>query len=631
MITTTSNSYNVEMDKPARQPAYVRVIIEAVDPGAAGDTTVSNNGMLYYSVDSTLVYDRIPKRTYATFEKNRWMVNGEQLIPPREGSTSEYDEQGFIGTALAGEDGVYTTPSELNFTFTQQRTFPAVTIWFDQTTTDDDYPTSVTINGYQGSTLLTTVNGSPDSTIFVGIPDGGFNLIDRIQVLVNSHNYPGRRNRVQRVVFGYLINEAAKIPNATIALESDPLCRRLPNQTAGFEILDTAKDYNPENPTGIWNDMQERAPVHIIYGQFIDEKLSWEDAYAYDWQEIYETFSWETLYNGQFTEEIEGGWYYLSSKPGRSGNKATFTAVTLIDLLNDVEFKKSPIDGGDMLTLAELVLNESGVPKTTGGYDAWELWEGLSGITTTAPLPVDSCANVLLMIAQASCCGMWIDRRGVLQIQPLSFAPVDFYMHNRRTYYPIDVDPDYALLSVDVDIYSYTNIADSKELHNNEYTVTAGQVIPIDLSKPCKNVTVTAGGSATYEIFAQAVYVTFPTAGTFSVVINGQEIDSTSATYFNPVDGARPDSVPASCDNPLITSTERAVAVSAYWKTYLIERIVHSYGYRGWPQLDLLDTVELQSEFTERLPSCIVEHNLLFRQGSWQQSSIIGKRVPTDA
>ena len=62
----------------------------------------------------------------------------------------------------------------------------------------------------------------------------------------------------------------------------DPLSRRLPKETLSFSIIDFEGNYNPSNPSGKWNALDENASLTIQFGYDLGEGLvEWleEDQY----------------------------------------------------------------------------------------------------------------------------------------------------------------------------------------------------------------------------------------------------------------------------------------------------------------------------------------------------------------
>ena len=168
----------------------------------------------------------------------------------------------------------------------------------------------------------------------------------------------------------------------------DPLSRRLPQETMQFVILDYEHNYEPDNPSGIYQYVDKNSPVSIQFG--------------------YE------LPNGK-VEWLKPDKYVLNSKPKASRNQATFSGTGLIGSLSGT-FYKSKLGSKNFYDMAEEVLLDAGLTLSEQGTNPWVIDESLTQMFTTAALPIDTHMNCLQLIAHACRCRLFTDDDNIIHI-----------------------------------------------------------------------------------------------------------------------------------------------------------------------------------------------------------------------
>lgn len=605
-MVDVTQAYKNTMALPLRPPGVIEIDVEVIDVTAADDATASSTGGIWFSQHATLMYDSLPETTYTTLEPNRWVGDGEQLWANSPGDAVY--PQGYASNAVSGDDWAFATPPTVTFTFSEPHTFKGLTLWFDQTT--GEYPASIRVTATVAGGGTLTFTGAPD-TAEEYILVGAFENVTSVTITWLSTQGANRRARLQRVVFGYFVHIGSNdLLTADWKQSVDPIGRRLPVQSMTFDILDYEGNYDPDNPTGIWADMEERIPIRVKWGQVISEEYTWGLVYEHQWSEIYRT-TWRLLYEGGATQYNPVGLFYMDSLPSTTRRTASFTAVGLIDIL-DQTYTKGVWGTATLYDLATAVMEELRPPKLLDGTDPWLFDESLKNISTTAPLPIATGRELLQLIAVAACCVLYVDREGVLRIEPAKDAVVDFKL---GLYYDANDLPsstkDKALGGVRVSQYTYSDVQDPRELVNADYEVQAGETVEITFTSPVVNATISSTGTYTSTVYAYAVELTFATAGTYNITVSGSRVEATEIVVSDAVEDAREES--AWCDyeaNLLITDTARARAVAAWVKAYLLQRLLYEYEYRGNPELDILDVIHAESRFTADYNARILKHNI---------------------
>jgi hypothetical protein len=101
-------------------------------------------------------------------------------------------------------------------------------------------------------------------------------------------------------------------------------------------------------------------------------------------------------------------------------------------------------------------LNDANLPLNDDGTVKWVIDESLKDITTTAPLPVDTLANCLQLIANAGMCVLYQDRNGTLRIEPLKEDVADYKIDSFNSYSKSEVTLGKPIKYVEMKVYFYT-------------------------------------------------------------------------------------------------------------------------------------------------------------------------------
>lgn len=154
----------------------------------------ADNGHVWFSEWDTVDKGNTAENTYATFELNRWTLDGEnQIILP----DSNAGQRGYISEAMTGEDGSFSNPPVFTKTFDVPHDLPVLAIRFD--TVLDEFPGSVQVNYYHDETLLDTQTVPVDS-VEVYVSSNLAIECTKIEVTMIG-NLPYRRARVTKVYY----------------------------------------------------------------------------------------------------------------------------------------------------------------------------------------------------------------------------------------------------------------------------------------------------------------------------------------------------------------------------------------------------------------------------------------------
>lgn len=387
-----SAAYRQSMKQNMRNRSFVRVTMFLEDPSAIEDGGWADTGLTPYSEYDTLGYSYDYGKTYATLELNRWTLDGQQmLIEEGEG----YTEQGVILDSVSDGEGNFSDPPTLTRTFTTDHALHGLTLTFDSRC--GDWPTNLTVRFYRLGELVDeqTVDVTTQTAVILTEQD----YVDAVQIAFNAA-LPYHRPRVEYVLYGIQVTyDGAKVSTLTQSHDIDPLSRRLPKETASVTLLDYSNDYDPDNPTGFFRYIEEKARLRIQHGYTV--KVG--------------TVEW-----------IDPDEYLLDGKPNVANHKALFSSTGMIGSLTGV-FYKSKLGAKNLYDMAEEVLLDAALTPTATGGNPWVIDDSLKAMFTEAVLPIDTHMNCLQLIAHAARCTLYTDDENIIHIEPFGVTVKGIY------------------------------------------------------------------------------------------------------------------------------------------------------------------------------------------------------------
>lgn len=408
-------------ERPKLLPvSYVEVEYTVTDPEAQEDVVASDNGHISYSdvEETTSTADKTFTR-FATFEQNRWVLDGSWMIKPEQIT----EDTGFISPVLCGADCIFESRPiiTLQFSRTFETLIPGITVTWSSTY--NEMARDFIIRVYNDDSLIKTFNVT-DNTDIISVVHEDIIGYNKIEIEIVEWCLPYCRARIEEIVVGIVVVfDKKKLIRYSHTNEADILALQLPNDTISFEITNIEEEWNPSNPEGMEKYLMERQEMHVRYGYKINGKSEW----------------------------IKGGTFYMSEWDTPSnGISASFTARSLIDFMNNTYV----IPENKTITLYNLAidaLTQANLPKHPDGTNKWSVDSSLQDITVTLPDNFDATdAEVLQMCANASCCTMRIDRQGDIFIESLNNTTTDYLIDRFVSYKNAEYSLSKPLKSVSV-------------------------------------------------------------------------------------------------------------------------------------------------------------------------------------
>lgn len=565
---------------------YVEVTLTLADPDALADASATDGGSTHFSNTAQIVSeedkDIVP---YATLEDNLWVLDGSRKILP----TSNYGDCGFISSSMSDESGEFSSlPSvSIDFSETHTRLVQGLTIVWG--TAYDEYAVDFTIRVYANDMLLGTnaVRGNKDvkSVVYMDIAN-----YDRITISVEKWCQPNHRARIEEVLIGVeKVYSKGNLFSFKHSQEVDPISASLPKSEISFSIDNSDGSYDPNNTESFAKYLMERQKLKAKYGYKIGDKIEW----------------------------IDSGTFYISEwNAPQNGLTADFTARDLLEFMTDTYYKGlyDPM-GTSLYDLAERVLQDADLPLDDDGGVKWIIDESLKNIYTIAPLPVDTHANCLQLIANAGGCVLYQDRSGILHIEKWLATEPDYHISLFNSYSKSDIELTKPLKQVEVPYYTYSVSTDESELFKGAMAISGTQEVVITYSGSATNVRATVVGgtlnSATY--YTNTCVLKITASGDVVITVNGYSLETSSVAVITP-SGDSGETV--TVDNPLITNQERASAVGTWVEGYMKNRMILSSKWRADPRLDALDMVTNDNSYNSNtviMTNVNYEYNGAFR------------------
>ena len=411
-MKTASKAYKASMAAQLRNRSYVNISFGNIDVSAESDAKWEGScleNFFYKNIDHAHIY----KSTAATLELNRWVLDGTQSIILDTGGDygwtsagmsnedGEFELDALVDTAIAGysevsENGTTTAGDvELVRDFTRIHALSGITFTFDSNT--NEYPLEVTLTYDEGEETEATVTFSPDSAEYpVQLPSGS---VSNVKVTFTKM-LPYRRARVQTTIWG--IGTSYTNEDLVSVVESndvDPLSRRLPQEKLTYTILDFEHNFDPDNPMGVYSTINRGAPITIAYGYELDDgSIEW----------------------------LQSDTYALDNRPSFKDNMVTFTGIGLLATMTNTYYKGA-LGSTNFYDLAVDVLEDANLTPTPEGDDPWDVDVSLKTMYTTTPMPIQTHAACLQMIAHACNCRLFTDEENIIHIKPFGVSPVGVF------------------------------------------------------------------------------------------------------------------------------------------------------------------------------------------------------------
>lgn len=386
-MKTATRQYKAQMQKQLRNRSRIGITFGNIDVSASSDGDWAGYA-LPWSSTATLDVNHDYTYNVATLELNRWHLDGSQVVLP------DLDVNcGFVGSEMSDENG------DISFYMIRSFSYPhalsGMTITFDSMT--GEWPISGLLRFEDENMVMIEQAMTPDSAteeVQLAMENA---ILATIQI---SKMIPYRRPRFLTTIWGIGYSYGNEdIVGCTESNDVDPLSRRLPREKFSFTAIDYDHRFDPDNPEGIYSTINRGAPISVSYGYELDDG----------------TVEW-----------LATDTYALDNKPTFANSQVTFTGIGLLATMTN-SYYKGILGTVSFYDLAEDVLQDANLSPSPSGSDPWDIDDSLRTMYTSAPMPIQSHAACLQMIAHACNCRLFTDDQNVIHIEPFGVTPAGVF------------------------------------------------------------------------------------------------------------------------------------------------------------------------------------------------------------
>ena len=397
-----SNAYKEQIKKDVRNISHMRIRFSIVDPDAIRDVSISDNGEMPWATlpDYNNEVDVVGR--YGTLEPGNWLLDGTRLTKDAEPDIY----QAFVSQELSDEFCNYPVPPSITIDFGGNLySFGGMSFYFD--VFGNDYPSTIRLQGYvEGVEIMDKHIIVPQARFdYRGhIPEQSGSRIDKLVVSFEQSTLPHHRARMEDIVLGINMNLTGDaITDSSWTRTNDLMNTVLDDNSLSFTFFDPDKDYNPDNPEGIWEYLEAGQDVQFDYGYELDNG----------------TVEWIKGCRLYTTGEI-------SVTNGDTLPQVTISATSLLQRLEQLYSCAEYIKGGISLYQFAFGLLNGVYAYDTFDRPMFEISEKLKNYRFYGVLEERSVKDILQLIANAGMCLMTIDRDGRIIIKEREAIEQDF-------------------------------------------------------------------------------------------------------------------------------------------------------------------------------------------------------------
>lgn len=451
-----SNSYKEQIKKDVRNISHMRIRFSIVDPDAVRDVTISDNGEMPWATLPDYNNEEDVLGRYGTFEPGYWLLDGTRLTMGAE----ENIYQAFVSDKISDASCNYSTPPSITIQFSEDLyAFGGMSFYFD--TIGNDYPSTIRLEGYADNTKIM------DKYIIVPqarfdyrghIPETTGGRINKLVISFNTSTLPYHRLRLEDIVLGINMNITGDtLIDSTWSRSNDLMNTVLDDNSFSFTFYDPNKDYNPDNPEGIWEYLEAGQDVQFDYGYELDNgTIEWVKGCR-----LYTTGE-TSITNGDTLPQV------------------TINATSLLQRLEQLYSCAEYIKGGISLYQLAFGLLNGVYAYDTFDRPMFELDDKLKNYRFYGILEERSVKDVLQLVANAGMCLMYIDRDGKIIIKDRETVQQNFVYDDMAVKDRAPMSNKYPYLKdLSVKVTEYTvsstieeiTTLDVQDAHNDEFVI----------------------------------------------------------------------------------------------------------------------------------------------------------------
>lgn len=525
---------------------------------AAEETSISRIAQVVNS-------DRAPL-SFATFEAGGMPLDGSVVVPPR---TTELPdaEIGLIMPVLSDADGYYASEQEIFLTLPQEYSWIGMTVNFGAVPARDFY-----IQYSNGGGVIHTTEVS-DNTTSEYVDMQGVTGCNSIRVSITRSALSFHRVRFLEVNLG-IVRKYNKTNSEGLEITEtfDPLNERVPANELKISVENFAADFNIFDPSGLYKYLQSRQQLTPRIGALIADNA---------------------------LEHVGMGRYYLSSPELKNNfTRLDLKATDILGVLMDTIYTKGTYKTATMAQFADDVAADAGV---TLRYPS--AFEALSMATY---IPTVAHAEAFRRIAQATGTYLYIGRDDVIEFStPSAVSLQAMTKDDYKSGSGLAPSDDKIINTIEVEAAALEVKATAEKLAE----VTGAGMHTVKYAPSTAHSAAVTGGTLTSATYYADNAVLVITGGT--AVISGKKlVQNITTASANNRQAGEASLIYTVKGNPMIQAVNAADVATRYLQLKAVKRRLVKMQYRGYPYLEVADSVNFDTNLHETQGFVITKNTL---------------------
>lgn len=387
MLYPVSDAYIAAMRTPIREARqHCKLSLGIIDNTAAGDASYTWSDAVWGPDFSAIAGDGACRTSgIASFEHDYFRLDGKQML-----ISDDYSAHDYVSAALSGPNGVYATPPEITISFGVTHTLVGLSLGFG--TDANDAPAQITFLWYSGETLISQSTVKFGQDYYQRVELDVLNA-NKLVVRYDTAKMEGRHARLCRLTYGIgYVFQDTQIISVSEKHTDAPVSTSLPTSSLSFNLDNAEGRFTADSNNSLVQFLAHQQKVTVSYGVDLPTGVEW----------------------------VPGGVWYLSDWSS-SGASASFSAVGRIELLTKTQYEKGVYDADFhyLSALARDVFSDAGLGESEYSVSN----ASLSSSFTHAPLPIQSHADELEILANLARCRLNASKKGVIRFSSSVLSP----------------------------------------------------------------------------------------------------------------------------------------------------------------------------------------------------------------
>ena len=570
----------------------MRIRFSIVDPDAIANATASDNGKMPFSQLPDITDTRYVAARFGTMEPGVWLLDGTTMTLNTPEYDAEANHQGFVSNKLSDENmSLATNPVVITIDFANgYYAFRGLSFKFDSI--QQLWPHSIRIQGFIDGTQNFDKTVEVDSYDFAyssNVPLQG-DFINKLVFTFDTERLPYHRLRIEDIILGIVKTlTVSDLVKTSWTRTNDAMNTVMPDNRLQFTFYDPLKEYNPDNPEGVWEYLESGQDVMFEYGYELDDgSIEW----------------------------IPGGRLFTDGNAtianGNSLPQVSFTAISRLQRLTVKydEFIYSAA-GKTFYDLADEILRWANVLDVNDNPE-YILDESMKNYVFKGVIEPEEVRNIMQLFANVTMCTLGVDREGKIVFSKRKTEKEDFDLtfHDIKTTAPeVNKYPYLKNLSVSCTDWVIDTNPDSNEIASLEIEGAKNTTYLLDFS-PATNLSAKGEGVTIHSATLYCQKAVIVATGTGKIIINGNPLNEVKYVVTK---NCNPVGEDCALESKMIVSEAHAKTYLDWMADILLKRAVYSFNDRGFPELDEGDIIGLTTSFTDVKPELItsitVEYN----------------------